>query len=1154
MSSPRESTPLRILVAFGVGFGALGWGFRSITSHYWPVVSGSIIFDFGITVAVLIAAAGALAIARSWWPEAIEREHQLNLGILANLAHGVIQTDVDGRIELCSAGAERLLGFRSDEVVGKLNYTTFHETAELSAQAKVLSAELGRPVVKAFETVVARAEVNAHADEREWMYVRQDGSRVPVRVSVTAMRDRRSEITGYLMIASDVTQQRLAEERRREVDTRLSKIASQVPGMVFQFKQSADGRRSFPFASEGIRQIYRLEPEAVREDSSAIWDLVHPEDVDRVALSFVRSAESLTRWECEYRIRFPDASERWVSGNALPERQGDGAVVWQGFITDVTERKRAEQTHEESRVLLQSVFSSVDLGVFVVDVTNGGDFRFVEINPAYERLTGISADKIRGRSPRDLVPLIPAEMAECLRASFRRGIESPGPIEYEEPFFVHGRLLWWLTRLTPLRDSVGNVVRLVGRSLDITERKTIELRFQSLTERLQLATEAAQVGIWDHDLLQNRVVWDNRMHALYGVDPTNFDGSYEAWRARIHPQDLPRLQLEGTEAREGKKPFNTSYRVVRPDGEVREIRACAHVQRDAAGRAIRMVGVNWDVTAERRAQGEIVRARDQAERLNRQLEDALARANQLAQEAGAATVAKSEFLANMSHEIRTPLNAVIGMSGLLLGSNLSKEQREFAETIRSSGDGLLGLLNDILDYSKIESGRLDLENRPFDLRECVESALDVLAGRSAEKSIDLLSAIDAGVPESISGDETRLRQVLVNLLSNAVKFTSQGEVFLSVAVVGRAADDVRLRFSVHDSGIGIPTDRMDRLFKSFSQVDASTTRQFGGTGLGLAICKRIVDLMGGKIWVESTAGTGSVFCFEITAAPQAAAKTFLAPGSPALVGRRVLIVDDNATSCRVLCQQFISWGMTPRAVASGDEAMAALAQEAPFDLALVDVEMPEMSGPEVVARIRREKSATQLPVAMLTRRGRLRLDDELGVTACVSKPIKTAALFELCVEILQGGQATRPVAAPEGAALGVEHPLAILLAEDNPVNQRVAILMLQRLGYRADVASNGREALEAVERQRYDLVLMDVQMPEMDGLQAAREIRARFDRDTGPRIVAMTANASTSDREECFAAGMDDFLTKPVRGADLRKAILAAPVRYNTAAVTETAA
>ncbi|WP_414661717.1 PAS domain-containing hybrid sensor histidine kinase/response regulator [Horticoccus sp. 23ND18S-11] len=1110
-------------------------GAAGVGGSVWPLALA--------LLAGLVAAGAAFTLGRRWRQQALEREEQLNHSILSHGAHSVITTDPRGRIETFSSGAERLLGFQAAEVVGRMSCEAFHDPTEMAARAVELAQELKRPVAPGFDALVAKAEVNSHAEEHDWIYLRRDGARVPVRVSVTPMRDRRGRTTGYLVIASDVTRQRHAEERRRELAARFSKIAAQVPGMVFQLKQFPDGRRCFPFASEGIRQIYRVEPEAVAEDSAVIWDLIHPEDFDRVADSIHQSAQALARWECEYRTRFADGTVRWLSGTAMPERQEDGSILWQGFITDVTDRKVAERTHEESRVLLQSVFSSVDLGVFVVDVTNGGDFRFLEVNPAYERLTGLNAVDIRGRTPRELVPLVPAEMAECLRASFRRGAESSGPIEYEEPFFVRGQLVWWLTRLTPLRDSVGNVVRLVGRSLDITERKTIELRFQSLTERLQLATEAAQVGIWDHDLIQKRTVWDNRMHALYGLAPSAFDGTDETWLKCIHADDLSRVERETSEAVDGDKPFNTSYRIIRPDGEEREIRACAHVQRNPAGRAIRMVGVNWDVTAERRAQAEIVRARDEAERLNGQLENALGRANQLAQEAAAATVAKSEFLANMSHEIRTPLNAVIGMSGLLLGTDLSKEQREFSETIRTSGDGLLGLLNDILDYSKIESGRLDLEHRPFDLRECLESSLDVLAGRAAEKNIDLLCAIDPGVPESIVGDDTRLRQVLVNLLSNAVKFTASGQVFLSVAAVGRDAKGARLRFSVHDSGIGIPSDRMDRLFKTFSQVDASTTRQFGGTGLGLAICKRLVELMGGRIWAESAIGNGSVFHFEVTADPLALEKPFVTAVSPVLASRRVLIVDDNATSCRVLAQQAEAWGMTSRAVSSGVEALALLEQESTFDLAFVDAEMPGMSGPELVAVIRRTRSAMQLPVIMLTRRGRLRVADELAIAGFASKPVKTSVLYDLCVEVLHGRKVRAPSVIPDNVVMGEEHPLAILLAEDNPVNQRVATLMLQRLGYRADIAANGREALEAVERQRYDLILMDVQMPEMDGLQAAREIRARFPAGRRPRIVAMTANASTADRDECFAAGMDDFLTKPVRNADLRKAIQATPVR-----------
>jgi PAS domain S-box-containing protein len=1033
---------------------------------------------------------------------------------------------------------------------------------------------LGREIAPGFEVLALQATDVGTAAERDWHLLRGDGTRVPVRLSITAIRDDRGRISGYLGIATDLTAQRRSEARDREFGARMQKIASQVPGMVFQFRQRADGTRCFPYVSDGIREIYGLSPEDVVNDSSAVYTRLHPDDVTRVGASITESAERLTPWQCEYRTQQPEGAVRWLLGHALPEREPDDAVVWHGFITDITERKRAEQSLEHNRMLLQSIVASVDLGVFVVDVLTEGDFRFVEVNQGYEKLTGIGADEIRGRRLHELVPVIPAEMAGALSGNFRRCVKSGGAIEYEEPFFVRGRLLWWLTRLTPLRDEAGHVHRIVGRSFDITERKSNEQRFQMLTERLRLATQAAQLGIWDLDVVQNRLAWDEQQLAIHGLSAEAFGGNYRAWRQRLHPDDIARVETDYNAAIENRAPFNTEYRIVRPDGEVRVVRASAHVQRNPAGRPVRVVGVNWDITGERRAQSGILQAKEEAERLNgelthalqqahsfageveelnSQLKVALDRAQHLASDASAATVAKSEFLANMSHEIRTPLNAVIGMSGILLGTALTPDQREFAETIRSSGDSLLGLINNILDYSKIESGRLDLERRAFDLRECVESALNLLAARAASKNLNLLYRMEDGVPEQIMGDETRLRQVIVNLLSNAVKFTAQGEVLLAIHAV-RAGDGGtdRLHFGVHDSGIGIPAERMDRLFKTFSQVDASTTRQYGGTGLGLAISQRIVGLMGGRISVESVAERGSVFQFEIFAeAAPSAVKPFAAGRVAAFDGRRLLIVDENATVGRVLCQQAVAWGLQPRATRDAAEALGWLEKGEMFDLALIDAAGPESPGIDFVRRMRRWRTPAQLPILLLTAPGHLQPPAELTIAACVNKPVKPAALFERAAEIFAGRVAPRAaVAVPDQTSLAGGHPLNILLAEDNPVNQRVAKLMLQRLGYRADVVANGVELLEAAERQAYDLVLTDVQMPVMDGVQAARELCARFPREERPRIVAITANASTSDRDLCLAAGMDDFITKPIRTEDLRSVLLATVPRTALAPVS----
>jgi PAS domain S-box-containing protein len=934
------------------------------------------------------------------------------------------------------------------------------------------------------------------------------------------------------------------DESPAEVVPGFRKLADQLPGMVFQFRRGAAGEFCFPCASEGIRNIFRLVPAEVATDASRVFAAIHPEDRDGFLAAIRDSAENLTPWVGEYRTLFSDGTVRWVGSNASVEPQPDGAVLWQGFFTDVTERKQTEVAAEANRAFLQSIYVTVDLAIFVIDATPEGDFRYMEVNPAFERLTGIPGTEIRGRRPQDLVPVVSAEMAASLRINYRRCRDAAVPLEYEESITWRGRRMWWLTRLTPLIAPDGSVTRLIGRSLDITERKTIELRLHTMSERLQLATESGHIGIWDFDVTLKTLAWDERMLALYGFAPDEFNGDYATWIGCVHPDDRARMEQVFHEAVTGGMVFDTSFRIIRRDGARRFIRACAHVQRDAAENPFRIVGINWDVTAEHESQSEIVRARDEAEKLNLQLKEALSRAQRFAEEASAATVAKSEFLANMSHEIRTPLNGVIGMGGLLLGTELSPEQREFAETIRSSGDTLLALINDILDYTKIESGRLELEQNPFDLRECVESALDVLSARAAEKNIDLVYWIEEDVPAAFSGDITRLRQVIVNLLGNAVKFTERGEVFLYVRLVdAMIAGATRLHFAVRDTGIGIPPDRMDRLFKTFSQVDASTTRQYGGTGLGLAISKRIVDLMCGRIWVESSVGKGSTFQFEVEmpAAPEAAiTRPHLRGPVPALEGKDLLIVDDNATNARILALQTVAWGLIPHVTSSGAEALELLARGEKFDLGILDMQMPRMDGHQLAAEIRRTHDQARLPLLLLTSLGNSRAPAALGFTACVSKPIKPALLFNLIGDALAGQQDRRRAAnEPKNPVetLGARHPLSILMAEDNLVNQRVALLMLKRLGYTADVANNGLEAIQALERKDYDLLLTDLQMPEMDGIQAAQEILRKWPEEKRPCIIAMTANASVADREQCFAVGMSDFISKPVRLEDLRGAI-----------------
>ncbi len=741
-------------------------------------------------------------------------------------------------------------------------------------------------------------------------------------------------------------------------------------------------------------------------------------------------------------------------------------------------------------------------------------------NRAAERLYGYTAEEMVGRSILTLVPADrPNEVADILAR-----VRADEAVEHLETRRVHkdGSLVPVSLTAFPVRDRKGRIVAASLIARDITERKQVAEEYERFEGILAAATDAF-VGMDGDGIITE---WNGAAEALLGWPAEEaiglrLSGTIIPERYRdAHERGLRRYLETGEGPVIGQR---IELAALHRDGHELSIELSVFVT--MAGGMRRFNAFIHDISEHKRLTSELETARDQAMAVSR---------------------LKSDFLATMSHEIRTPMNGVIGMTGLLLDSELDPEQRGYAETVRSSGEALLTIINDILDFSKIEAGKLELEIIDFDLRLLIEEVAGLLAEQAQTKGLELLTLVRPGMPTSVKGDPGRLRQILTNLVGNAIKFTTAGEIVVRAQTAHETADDVTVCIEVADTGMGIPLKALASLFEPFSQADASTTRTYGGTGLGLAICKQLIERMGGEISVESEPGKGTTFAFTVRLSKRPQRADQEPSALPDLTGLRVLIVEDNATNRKILTHQVTSWGM-PSGVADGGAEALELLRSARlrgegYDVALLDMDMPNMDGLELARAIQQEPSFASIRLVLLTSaaiRGSAMAARQAGIAAYLTKPIRQSQLFDAIATVMGAPERgpTRLVTRHTLAEAKARSLPRLLVAEDNSANQKVAAAMLAKLGYRSDVVANGAEAVEATSRIRYGAVLMDCQMPEMDGYQASAEIRRREREGDHVPIIAMTAGAMVGDRDKVLAAGMDDYLSKPVRLEELGRVL-----------------